>query len=600
MALAGWPEVEVSPGAWSDTDAAGRALVMTHGEGSPVPVAANEDRSVHAVLAGALYNRRELRAGLRAGHTLAGHDDAEVIVHLYEERGPQFVKALRGAFGLALWDGRRQRLLLARDQLGLVPVYYAADRSRLAVASTLPQLARLPGLATTWDAGALDAFLVLGTVPAPATLYPAIRQLQPGEVAIWQDGRLRVQRYWQLTFPERRAGRAALAGMLREQLTAALRLRQAGAVTGLLLSAGLDAAAVLALAVADRRPPVRAYTLALPDGEELNAAVQLALRAGVEHVVVSEPPDWPVAVDALLATHGGPLGGIELPALQVVARRAAADVAVALAGVGGEEVLGGSLPARAGARVRVYRRLPATIREGLEIWARLAPGQTLRHLVRDARLAPVELYARAVSCFQPEERAELYTPEALAALGEVPPPWTALGGMFAEAMVAGAEDSADAIHYVELMLRLPAHAAVVSLLVPGLEIRLPLADHRLAQLAASACAAERDHARARQPLLRAALGDLLPTALLRRPHVSPAPAPAAWTSGSLRALVEETCAPQRLAAQGIFRPEVVARLVAEHAHGQHAHGRRLWAIILATRWLDRLALPAAGTLRAAG
>src|SRR4029077_13060874 len=182
------------------------------------------------------------------------------------------------------WDERLQRLLLARDQLGIVPLYYGTDGRRLAAASALPVLAALPALSGSWDPAALDAFVTFGLVPPPLTVHTGIRQLGPGELALWEDGRLRTQRYWQLTFPERRMTRGDLPRLIREQALDALRLRHTGMVTGLLLSAGLDSAALLALAGVDRHPPAHAYTAALADGDdELRTAAALAEQAGVAH-----------------------------------------------------------------------------------------------------------------------------------------------------------------------------------------------------------------------------------------------------------------------------------------------------------------------------
>src|SRR2546425_664512 len=385
---------------------------------------------------GDISSARQLRTGLAGRHALASRDDAEVVVHLYEERGVQCVKALRGAFAVALWDERLQRLLLARDQLGLVPLFYAADGRRLAAASSLPALVALPALAGTWDPAALEAFVTFGLVPPPSTVYAGIRQLGPGEMALWEDGRLRTQRYWQLTYPERRMTRADLPRLIREQLLDALRLRQAGMVSGLLLSGGLDAAALLALAAADHRLPARAYTAAFADGDaELGAAAEHAARAGVEHATVGASPDWPAALDRLLAAHGGPVGGPEVAALQLAATRARGEGDILLAGVGGEGVFGGSPPRRARARNPRHRALPALAREGAQLWACLAPtsrAARLRRLVEGERLAPLEMDARAGSHVPPAEREALFTPRTLALLGEARP-WDTLGGRFAEA-----------------------------------------------------------------------------------------------------------------------------------------------------------------------
>lgn len=608
LALAGWPAATVPPGGWSGADAAGRPLVLGYLHAGPpadVPaVATNETRSVQAVLVGTVDNRRELRSSLEPRHAFRGRDDAEVLIHLYEERDVPCVKALRGGFALALWDAPRRRFLLARDPLGLVPLYYAAERGRLAAATALPALTGLPGLATSWDLAALDAYLTLGSVPAPGTLYPAIRQVRPGELLVWEDGQLRTQRYWQLTFSERRTPRAAPPEFVREQLREVLGRRQAGVVVGLLLSGGLGAAALLALAVEAERRPARAYTAALPGAadDEVEVAARLATGAGVEHVVVREEPDWPAAIDALLAAEAGPAGGPEAPVLQLVTRRAAGDVTVALAGLGSEELFGGSAPVRAAERVRRYRRLPGLVREGAEMWARLAPrvlARRLAQLLGEERLAPVELYARAVSLFVAEERAELYTPEALAAIGDSHP-WRELTTLFAEAVAAGAENTADAMHYLELALHLPARAAALAAMASPLEVRFPLADHRLAQLVASVPPGARGGVRDRARLLQRALAGLLPAAVLGRPHASAGPRPEAWARGALREALEETLAPARVAAQGIFRHETVERLRREHLAGRRDHGPRLWAILLATRWIERQAVPAVRVFDAAG
>ena len=604
LVLAGWPDHEPPEGGWRGADLTGRALLLAHLAGAAAPgppVGTGEDQSVRAVLAGKLYNRRELTVALGGRHELRGQDDAEIVAHLYEERGAKCVKALRGAFALALWDARRGRLLLARDHLGLVPLYFAVDGHRLAASSALPPLVALPGLAKAWDAAALDAFLTFGFVPPPATLYPAIRQLAPAELAVWEGGRLKLQRYWHLTFPERRLAGEEAAVLVREQAREAIRLRLAGVGTGLLLSDGLDASAILALVAADQRPLAGTYTATCAG--EGRAAARLAARVGVAHVLVDGVPEWPAALEHLLGVHAGPGASLDDPILSLAAARAATDVRVALAGVGGEEVFGGSVPARAAIRVRHYLNLPSFAREIIEMSSRAAPtlcSPAVHATIGSARLAPLELYARSVSLLLPEERASLYTPEALEAMGEAMP-WRVLAALFAEAATAGATDTDDAIHYVEVAFRLPARAAAIAAAAArGLELRLPFADHRLAQIAASTPPTKRGSVRGRQLLLDAAMTDLLPGAVRTTAHRDPAPPLQAWQAGGLREVAEDLLAPSRLAAQGVFRPDHVTRLWREHLAGQHDHARRLWGLMVATRWLDGRAVAAAAVSRAAG
>src|SRR5207247_1142522 len=163
-------------------------------------------------------------------------------------------------------------------------------------------------------------------------------------------------------------GAAEAAALVREQAREAIRLRLAGVVAGLLLSGGLDAAALLALVAADRRPPASAYTATFAG--EGRAAARLAAQLGIEHVLVDGEPEWPAVLERLLAAHGGPGASLDDPVFALAAARAAADVRVALAGVGGDEIFGGSAPARAAGRVGYYARLPALAREMIELSTR--------------------------------------------------------------------------------------------------------------------------------------------------------------------------------------------------------------------------------------
>ena len=589
LALAGWSDVALPRGTW-EGHAGDRPLALIP-SGGVTGVAVNEDHTVRAVLVGRLYNRRELRTALGARHGFSGRDDAEVLVHLYEDRGVQMPKALRGAFALALWDAHAQRLLLARDHLGLQPLYYAAEHGRLAVASALPPLLALPGLVSSWDPAALHAFLALGTVPPPATPYPAIRQLAPGELAVWEGGRLRTQRYWQLMFPERRLARADAPALVRTHLAEAVQLRQAGVVHGLLSSGGLGSTTLIALARDERRLPVHAYTAAADaHDEDARAARHAAERAGIAHVALTTPEEWSAALDAVLAVHGAPTGGPDLPIVAAAARRAREDVTVALAGVGGDEVFGGSAPSLAWSATERMRRLPGPLREAAELWAKLAPKRWTANAIGAAsqvRFAPIELYGQATALFGPAEWEDLFTPDALAAVGDARP-WAALAGLFADATAAGGEDPPDALHHVALTLGLPARAAIVAdAAAVGLELRLPLADHRVAQLVASVPAANRASGRGRQLLLRAALAGAVPRPTLAQPHRVATPPPASWRTGPLRALIDAELSSERVGRQGVFRAERVRALCDEQLSGRRDRSAQLWALLLATRWLAR-------------
>jgi asparagine synthase (glutamine-hydrolysing) len=325
------------------------------------------------------------------------------------------------------------------------------------------------------------------------------------------------------------------------------------------------------------------------DGEadgESRAAARLASRAGVEHGLLGGPEDWEVAVHELLTSVGAPIGSPEDVLLRVAATRAAAEHGFVLAGVGAGEILGGSMPALAMARADAYRQRPGLVREAAELAIRVLPRNrrlhALRHVVNDARLAPSEMYARAVSRFGMDARQDLYTDEAYHAVFDGRP-WEVFTRLFADAASAGATDPADAIHYVELVLRLPARIAALTAGVDA-DVRLPFVDHRLAQFVTGLIPSERTDRRWGCPALRDALRGLLPDTVCRAGHENRLRT-AVWASPAFQTYCRETLNEERLAAQGVFRPDAVARLWAEHDAGRADHSARLWSLVLATRWL---------------
>ncbi|MGH7645024.1 MAG: asparagine synthase-related protein, partial [Gemmatimonadales bacterium] len=459
VALAGWPEIEPPPAAWTGVMPGGAPVVLggVHGVGPAVVRATSNDGALATVVAGALSNRRELEDALGIAAATVPRDDAAVVLRLYEGRGDNAITALRGAFALALWDGRRQRLLAARDQLGLRPLYYVAERARCAIASALGPLVALPGAAGSPDLALVDLLLAFGTVPAPATIYPGIRQLRPGESMVWEGDRHRTQRYWQLRFPEARSARRVTSGAARrtrEQLDDVVRQRTAGVVTGLLLSGGLGAGALLALATGLGRPPACAITVASGDEEDTRRAAALAHRAGLEHEVLRPDIEWARALDDALAARGGPEGAVESVLLAPAVAALATRVRVVIAGAGAEDVLGGGPAERGWAACERYRALPGLVREALDIIGASGRPRGLAWTSQAVRSAPIDVFADLESSARPERRQALYGPELRAATGRMAVP-RALVGLVSEAVTAGATHAGDTLHFVRLTLGAP-------------------------------------------------------------------------------------------------------------------------------------------------
>jgi asparagine synthase (glutamine-hydrolysing) len=592
VALAGWPAAEPPEGAWSTRlgDDLPIALVSEPGQGPSIVTTTSGDGRLHVAVVGGFANRRELEETVgRSGAAGTVRNDAALVLRLYEGRGEQSISALRGGFAIALWDARRGRLVLARDQLGIQTVYYAAARGHCVAATRLGSLLRVPGLAGAPDLAMVDVVLALGTVPAPATAYPGVRQVCPGELLVWEPGRLRTQRYWQLRFPDAREARRTVAReavrRVREQLDEAMRIRTTGSQTGLLLSGGLGSGGVLAIAAALDRRPALAVTLA-GDGDDAAQAAALARRLQVEHEAMRPGVDWADAADRALAVHGAPVGAMDEPLLAAGVEALDGRAGSVLLGSGAEDVLGGGPAERAWAAGERYRALPSLARECLDILAGTGWPRQLARTVHTARAAPVDVFGSADVVLGAEERRALYGPE-IRHLAEAGATERAIGALVGDAVSQGASDARDVLYAVRLAIGVPRTAGRLAASIPSPALVFPLADSRVAQMSAAVAAAVRAGVRRRAALLQQAAASELPRDVLRRAHRPLVPPPDAWGRGTLGALLDEVLAPAEVARLGIFDPTGVARLRAAHAAGREALGAVLWQLVQVTRWLDR-------------
>ncbi|MBX3440618.1 MAG: asparagine synthase (glutamine-hydrolyzing), partial [Planctomycetaceae bacterium] len=255
----------------------------------------NEDGAVWIVFNGEIYNYRELRPGLEArGHRFATQTDTEVIVHLYEEHGAACVDHLRGMFAFAIWDDRKRRLFIARDRLGQKPLFYRQETNRLLFASELKSLLQVPGAPRTLDPHAVDLYLTYQYVPDPCCILKGYAKLPPAHRAMWENGRLTVERYWQPPYAEAREPIAATAEWtpddwrrnLRETLTEAVRLRMRSDVPlGAFLSGGIDSTIITGLMQSLSERPVLTFSIGFPvkEYDERAYARQAAQHLGTEH-----------------------------------------------------------------------------------------------------------------------------------------------------------------------------------------------------------------------------------------------------------------------------------------------------------------------------
>jgi asparagine synthase (glutamine-hydrolysing) len=327
----------------------------------------NERRDVWAMQNGELYNHVDVRARLDAnGHRLETGCDTEIIPHLYEEAGERFAEQLRGKFGIAVWDETRRRAVLARDRLGVKPLYYAVAGDLLVYASELKSLLASGLVDGALDYEAIDAYLTLGFVPAPRTPLAGVSKLLPGHYLVVEDGGHRVERYWH--YPEPRVDDPRLrpeeyAEGLMERLEESVKLRLMSDVPlGAMLSGGLDSSLIVALMARNMSDPVKTFAVGFSDEHEVNELADARHVASVygadHHELELSFVDDKVDLAELVWHLDEPVADLSALGFEAVSQLAARHVTVALSGQGADELLGGYKKHRAAALVGAIKRLP--------------------------------------------------------------------------------------------------------------------------------------------------------------------------------------------------------------------------------------------------
>jgi asparagine synthase (glutamine-hydrolysing) len=552
----------------------------------------NEDGTVQVVFNGEIYNFADVRRELEShGHRFRTKSDTEVIVHGFEQWGQDCVSHFRGMFAFAAWDQRRRVLLLARDRLGVKPLYYAPLHDGIVFGSEIKSLLEDPAVSREWDPEALDAYLTLGYVAAPQTIYRAVRKLDAGETLVVDGNRLQRRRYWDLHFTgdgDDRREEEYLEGV-GALLDEAVRLRLISDVPlGAFLSGGIDSSAVVAAMVRMSDAPVLTMSVGFDSKEydELDHALTVARHLQCEaHTRVITPQ-----VEELLpkvAWHmDEPFADSSAVPTFYVSRAAREKVTVALSGDGGDEVWAGySRHGIEGTEVRVRNWLGpaahAAAMLGRALPATVKGSRSLRHLDYPAPLA----YAlkHAYDYFDDGLRHRCYTGDfATAVRGSDP---YAKHRQLYEACESA--DPIDRAMYVDVRTYMVDDVLTkvdrMSMAV-SLETREPLLDHKLLEYAATVPSSLKLRHGTTKYLLRRLLQRRLPPSILERPKQGFAAPIGKWLAGPLRALGEDVLFGGRLAGRGIFHEGELRRLWDDHSTGRGEHRHRLWAVIMLELW----------------
>jgi asparagine synthase (glutamine-hydrolysing) len=562
----------------------------------------NEDGTIWIVYNGELYNYQEIRINLeKASHRFATASDTEVIVHAYEEYGADCLKAMNGMFAFAIWDSNRRRLLLARDRLGIKPLYYAHLPQCLLFGSEVKALLAHPQFERRLDVTALNLYLSLEYVPTPHSIFAGVNKLPPGHFLLVEGSDTRLERYWDLRLdksePVSTRTVAECSAEVRQLLYDAVKMELIADVpVGVLLSGGIDSSAVAAMMARASTQPVPSFSVAFddPSFDESSHAQLVARHLGTEHHEFPLSADTALqALPEIVAGLDEPLGDSSIIPTYCLSRFTKEHVKVALGGDGGDELFGGYSTLQAHRLANYYQRLaPGWLRQLVEPWVleklpvsfdNLSFDFKMRRFLRDYSLPPVVRHHRWLGSFTPEEKAGLLSPLAGASREEV----TDLVANHAHE--AHTQDPLNQVLYCDLKLYLEGDILVKvdrASMANSLEVRVPLLNRLLVEYAAHLPHSFKLRGLTTKFLLRQALKGILPDSILKRGKKGFNAPVAKWFAGPLKPLLEDLLSPQRLKRQGLFQPDYVTTLIKEHQARHRDHRKLLWTLLAFQMWYE--------------
>lgn len=562
-----------------------RRLSVIDVAGGSQPIS-NEDGTVHVVFNGEIYNHHALRARLAPAHSLRSRTDTEVLVHMYEDLGPDFVRELRGMFAFAIWDDRIERLTVARDRLGIKPLYYWATPEGVAFVSELRSLLPLDDFPRMLDRHAVNEYLALGYVPDPSCIFQGVRKLPPGHLLTWDAERgVEVRRYWSPVCAETPVSdeREVVEELRRLIMDAVGSHLESDVPLGAFLSGGIDSSTVVAAMRKLTDSRVETFSIGFEEEEfnEAPHAARVAAALGTKHTELIVRPDADALIEQVAQTYDEPFGDSSALPTILVCELARQQVTVALSGDGGDELFGG------------YTRYAELERRG-ELGSPVA-----RHIVRSiAHRLPHSAYGRNRLLDLARGRRGRYAStvaQALAAqdggvvrdaAGSLEPD-TILDRWFSD---VGGRDFLTQLTLVDIASYLPGDILTkvdrASMSV-SLEARVPLLDHLLVEFAVGLPGHLKRRNGTGKWVLRQAIQGLVPDSVFEQPKRGFGVPLARWFREDLSHRLDTLSQSGRSVYEYVDY-DSVGRLIREHRSGRRDHSLMLWRVLVLDLWLAAL------------
>jgi asparagine synthase (glutamine-hydrolysing) len=560
----------------------------------------SEDKSIVVVMNGELYNFREIRADLeKRGHRFETQTDTEILPHLYEEYGEAMLEQINGMFAFALWDKRKEKLLIARDRFGEKPLYYGIFDGKLIFASEPKVLLANSVVKTEINTDALRQYLSFDYVPAPHSIYKNVYKLPAAHLLILEKGEIRTRRYWNLSFQKEDFPTSFEKSVedLRELLADAVKMRMVSDVPlGILLSGGVDSSTVAAFAQQFSGEKIKTFSIGFEEDsfDESKFALQVAEHLGTEHY--EDKLSVEKAADLIMEIGGWldePLSdGSLLPTL-LLSRFVRKHVTVALGGDGGDEIFAGYPMYYGHKMARVYDSIPQFLRAGViepivnslpVSSSNLSFDYKAKRFVAASKYDAVTRHHSWFGSFSIDEQNELLNKDILA---------TTSGDIYRDAndllKLTDAENEIERMQFLDMNFYMAEDILTKvdrASMAVSLEVRAPFLDPRIAQFAAQIPLEYKLKGNKGKYILKKAVAPLLPKNILQRPKKGFGIPIAEWLKNRLNPLMHDLLAPERLEKQGLFNSDFVQKIIKEHETNYASHHKQLWTLLVFQLWFD--------------
>jgi asparagine synthase (glutamine-hydrolysing) len=570
-----------------------KIIDLEHGD-QPI---ATEDGDTVVVFNGEIYNHLEVRAELdQLGHRFHTHCDTETVLRAFLEWDTQCFRRFRGMFAVALWTNSTRRLVLARDRVGIKPLYIAQRGEEIFFGSELKAILAHPEIERRLSLAGLDCYLSLNYVPAPWTLVDGIEKLLPGNWLEWRDGKVCSEAYWRL--PDQTPKQRSLASA-REELDSLLQqsVREhliSDVPLGVWLSGGIDSSTILHYASKASSSRLKTFSISFRGRsfDETNYIQQVVAQYGTEHEQLDLNPELDLqgAIEEFAYYSDEPTADAgELP-VWFLSKLCKTRTTVALSGEGADELFGGYLTYRANTLAGYVRKLPPSAIQlalaGLRLWPvsneKISFEYKLKRLLEGSLMSAERAHVYWNGTFSDAEKRSVMATELPGTLDQI------LGAL--RALLSGKEDDLGAYMWFDQKYYLPDQILVKSdrmSMAHAVEARLPYLDHRIVEFAATLPPSLKIRGRRQKFLLKDLMKDKLPQSILQRSKIGFDIPAHDWLRGPLRSLLVDTLSTGLSEFPELFRPEVIQSYLRSHLEKRVNIGYHLWGLMIMFLWMKK-------------